>query len=104
MANRDAVKDLTKKITALLPENVQQMQDDLESNIHAVLQNALFPGPAKRISRLVIPRCIYTDPEIAHVGLSAGDAADRPSVPRGHPKSHWTGTPDRPACAGMTMI
>jgi pyruvate/2-oxoglutarate dehydrogenase complex dihydrolipoamide dehydrogenase (E3) component len=43
----------------------------------AVLQNALFPGPAKRISRLVIPRCIYTDPEIAHVGLSAGDAADR---------------------------
>jgi pyruvate/2-oxoglutarate dehydrogenase complex dihydrolipoamide dehydrogenase (E3) component len=36
----------------------------------AVIQNALFPGPRKRISRLVIPWCTFTDPEIAHVGLS----------------------------------
>jgi pyruvate/2-oxoglutarate dehydrogenase complex dihydrolipoamide dehydrogenase (E3) component len=43
----------------------------------AVLQNALFPGPKKRISKLVIPRSIYTDPEIAHVGLSKRDAAER---------------------------
>ena len=41
MANRDALNDLTRKITSLLPENVQQMQDDLESNIHTLLQNAL---------------------------------------------------------------
>jgi BMFP domain-containing protein YqiC len=41
MVNRDALNDLTRKITSLLPENVQQMQDDLESNIHALLQNAL---------------------------------------------------------------
>ncbi len=43
----------------------------------AVLQNALFPGPKKRISRLVIPRCTYTDPEIAHVGLSEPEAKSR---------------------------
>jgi len=43
----------------------------------AVLQNALFPGRKKRISKLVIPRCTYTDPEVAHVGLSARDAVER---------------------------
>ncbi len=41
MANRDALNDLTKKITSLLPDNVQRMQEDLESNIHSLLQNAL---------------------------------------------------------------
>ncbi len=34
-----------------------------------VLQNALFPGFKKRFSRLQIPWCTYTDPEVAHVGL-----------------------------------
>ena len=43
----------------------------------AVLQNALFPGPKKRISKLTIPWCTYTDPEIAHVGLSVRDAERR---------------------------
>ena len=41
MTNRDALNDLTKKITSLLPDNVQQMQEDLESNIHSLLQSAL---------------------------------------------------------------
>ena len=41
MVNRDSLNDLARKITALLPENMRQMQDDLESNIHALLQNAL---------------------------------------------------------------
>jgi pyruvate/2-oxoglutarate dehydrogenase complex dihydrolipoamide dehydrogenase (E3) component len=41
-----------------------------------VIRNALFGGRA-RASRLTIPRCTYTDPEIAHVGLSARDAARR---------------------------
>jgi BMFP domain-containing protein YqiC len=41
MVNRDALNDLASKITSLLPENVRQMQDDLESNIHSLLQNAL---------------------------------------------------------------
>jgi pyruvate/2-oxoglutarate dehydrogenase complex dihydrolipoamide dehydrogenase (E3) component len=43
----------------------------------AVIQNALFPGPKKRISRLVVPWCTYTDPEIAHVGLYAHEAEQK---------------------------
>lgn len=38
-----------------------------------VIQNALFFGRAKA-SRLLIPWCTYTSPEIAHVGLSEQDA------------------------------
>jgi pyruvate/2-oxoglutarate dehydrogenase complex dihydrolipoamide dehydrogenase (E3) component len=39
------------------------------------LQNALFLG-RKRVSNLVIPWVTYTDPEVAHVGLTARQAAD----------------------------
>ena len=38
-----------------------------------VIQNALFMGRS-RYSSLVIPRCTYTTPEIAHVGISAAQA------------------------------
>lgn len=38
-----------------------------------VIRNALFFGRA-RVSRLVIPWCTYTDPEVAHVGLTATEA------------------------------
>ncbi len=41
-----------------------------------VLQNALFWG-RKKLSALTIPWCTYTDPEIAHVGLSEKDARER---------------------------
>jgi len=41
-----------------------------------VIQNALFLG-RKTLSALTIPRCTYTDPEIAHVGLSAREAEKR---------------------------
>ena len=41
MINRDELNNLARKITSMLPDNVQQMQDDLESNIHALLQNTL---------------------------------------------------------------
>jgi pyruvate/2-oxoglutarate dehydrogenase complex dihydrolipoamide dehydrogenase (E3) component len=41
-----------------------------------VIQNALFFGRAKA-SRLVMPWCTYTDPEIAHVGLYEKDARER---------------------------
>jgi len=41
-----------------------------------VVQNALFFG-RKKLSSLVMPWCTYTDPEIAHVGLYAGDAEKR---------------------------
>ena len=40
-----------------------------------VIQNALFFGRS-RVSALVIPWCTYTDPELAHVGISA-EAARR---------------------------
>ncbi len=41
MANRDSLHDLASRITSLLPDHMQQMQDDLESNIHSLLQNTL---------------------------------------------------------------
>ena len=48
-----------------------------DATSRAVIQNALFPGPRKRISRLVVPWCTYTDPEIAHVGLYPHQAKQR---------------------------
>lgn len=42
-----------------------------------VLQNALFPGPNKKVSDLVIPWCTYTDPEVAHVGLYEQEAQEQ---------------------------
>jgi pyruvate/2-oxoglutarate dehydrogenase complex dihydrolipoamide dehydrogenase (E3) component len=41
-----------------------------------VIQNALFFG-RRKASALVIPWCTYTDPEIAHVGLSESEARER---------------------------
>jgi pyruvate/2-oxoglutarate dehydrogenase complex dihydrolipoamide dehydrogenase (E3) component len=41
-----------------------------------VIQNALFLGRA-RASRLVVPSCTYTDPEVAHVGLDEAQAQAR---------------------------
>jgi len=40
------------------------------------LSNALFLG-RKRLSKLTIPWCTYTDPEIAHVGLYVREAWDK---------------------------
>jgi len=40
-----------------------------------VLRNALFHG-RQRLSDVVIPRCTYTDPEVASVGLTARQASD----------------------------
>jgi pyruvate/2-oxoglutarate dehydrogenase complex dihydrolipoamide dehydrogenase (E3) component len=40
------------------------------------VQNALFL-PTRRLSSLVMPWCTYTDPEVAHVGLSEREAAER---------------------------
>ena len=44
-----------------------------------VVENALFHG-WRSTSALVIPRATYTDPEIAHVGISAEDAQRRADV------------------------
>ncbi len=42
-----------------------------------VLQNALFPGPKKKFSKVTLAWSTYTDPEIAHVGLYEDEARDR---------------------------
>lgn len=47
-----------------------------EAMARLCVQNALFFG-RRRMSRLVVPRCTYTDPEIAQVGLTAAEAAER---------------------------
>ncbi len=44
-----------------------------DAQARIVIQNALFFGRAKT-SALTIPWCTYTDPELAHVGLSPTDA------------------------------
>ena len=41
MENKNTFDDLAKKITGLLPGNIQQVQQDLESNIKALLQSSL---------------------------------------------------------------
>jgi pyruvate/2-oxoglutarate dehydrogenase complex dihydrolipoamide dehydrogenase (E3) component/uncharacterized membrane protein YdjX (TVP38/TMEM64 family) len=46
-----------------------------------VIQNALFFG-RKKLSALTIPWCTYTDPEVAHVGLSESEAARQGVQPR----------------------
>jgi pyruvate/2-oxoglutarate dehydrogenase complex dihydrolipoamide dehydrogenase (E3) component len=47
-----------------------------DATARIVIQNALFFG-RKKASTLVIPWCTYTDPEIAHVGMTAEEAARR---------------------------
>lgn len=41
MENTNTLDDLAKKITSLLPGNLQQVQQDLESSIKALLQTSL---------------------------------------------------------------
>jgi pyruvate/2-oxoglutarate dehydrogenase complex dihydrolipoamide dehydrogenase (E3) component len=50
-----------------------------DATARIVVQNALFFG-RRRVSALTIPWCTFTDPEVAHVGLSAGDVVQRPSI------------------------
>lgn len=49
-----------------------------DAQARLVVANALFFGlGGGRASKLVVPRVTYTDPEIAHVGLTMADAAAR---------------------------
>ncbi len=50
-----------------------------DASARLAVENALFVA-RKRMSRLTIPWCTYTDPEIAHVGLQVEDA-NRLGVP-----------------------
>lgn len=53
--------------------------DTASASAHIAVQNALFGG-RQRLSKLVIPWCTYTDPEIAHVGLYVREA-NRQGIP-----------------------
>jgi len=50
-----------------------------DASARLVIRNALFAGRA-RASRLLIPRTIYTDPEVAAIGLSHVGEADEAGV------------------------
>jgi pyruvate/2-oxoglutarate dehydrogenase complex dihydrolipoamide dehydrogenase (E3) component len=47
-----------------------------EASAHIAVRNALFLG-RKRLSKLTIPWCTFTDPEIAHVGLYVREAREK---------------------------
>lgn len=47
-----------------------------DAHAGVVVQNALF-FPGARADRLVVPRCTYTSPELAHVGLDLEEAGRR---------------------------
>ncbi|MDW7774465.1 MAG: mercuric reductase [Desulfobulbaceae bacterium] len=47
-----------------------------DAQARIVIANALFHGRQKN-SSLVIPWCTYTDPEVAHVGMTGAEADDR---------------------------
>ncbi len=47
-----------------------------DASARIVVRNALFAG-RQRLSKLTIPWCTYTDPEIAHVGLYVRQANER---------------------------
>ena len=56
-----------------------------DASARLVIQNALFGG-RRKFSALTIPWCTYTDPEVAHVGLSR----DGPEAGPGDPNLHET--------------
>jgi pyruvate/2-oxoglutarate dehydrogenase complex dihydrolipoamide dehydrogenase (E3) component len=53
----------------------QQFTHAADFMARIVVRNSLFYGRA-RMSRLVIPRCTYTSPEVAHVGLTPLEARE----------------------------
>jgi pyruvate/2-oxoglutarate dehydrogenase complex dihydrolipoamide dehydrogenase (E3) component len=47
-----------------------------DAQARMVVRNALFFGRG-RASRLIVPWCTYTSPEVAHVGITADEARER---------------------------
>lgn len=47
-----------------------------DASARLVLQNALYPGPNRKVSDFVIPWVTYTEPEIAHVGMYEHEAKE----------------------------
>ena len=57
----------------------EQYTDTAAASARIVVHNALMRG-RKRLSKLVIPWCTYTDPEISHVGMYVREA-NRKGIP-----------------------
>lgn len=57
--------------------NLERFTHAADFMARIVIQNALFMG-RRRYSSLVIPRCTYTTPEVAHVGVTARAVAKNP--------------------------
>ena len=75
----DALRSTNRRIFAA-GDIVRSYKFTHLADFHAriVVQNALFPFlPRARASKLVVPWCTYTSPEIAHVGLYERDARER---------------------------
>ncbi len=53
-----------------------QFTHTADAQARIVTQNALFL-PTAKASKLVVPWCTYTSPEVAHVGLHAAEAEER---------------------------
>lgn len=53
-----------------------QFTHTADETARMVVHNALFLG-RRRLSELTVPWCTFTDPEIAHVGLSVREARDQ---------------------------
>ncbi|MCB0095531.1 MAG: FAD-containing oxidoreductase, partial [Caldilineaceae bacterium] len=54
-----------------------QFTHTADATARMVLQNALFPGPKKKLGDLIVPWATYTSPEVAHVGLYEHDAKEQ---------------------------
>lgn len=71
----DTLRTTNPKIYASGDVSVKyQFTHMADATSRLVLQNALFPGPKKKLGDLVVPWCTYTDPEVAHVGMYAHEA------------------------------
>jgi pyruvate/2-oxoglutarate dehydrogenase complex dihydrolipoamide dehydrogenase (E3) component len=53
-----------------------QFTNTAEASARIVVRNALLFG-RQRLSRLMVPWCTYTDPQVAHVGMYARQARER---------------------------
>lgn len=56
-----------------------QLTHNADAHARIVVQNALF-APTARADRLIVPRCTYTDPEVAQIGRLASEL-ERDGVP-----------------------
>ena len=54
----------------------QQFTHAADAMARIAIQNALFFG-RKKMSELIVPRVTYTDPELAHVGMTPEEAAEQ---------------------------